>query len=189
VPRISDRAASNRSEDGLGTEAPRPRLIHRRVPPRETVSQAVVQCRPANKKPPLALPQRRPVSGDSDGLCAPKRDRVCDRTNSSAHASSVVPALNNPLAVFLANNFSDMMGPNDNGANRGPAGVGPIVGPRSCQIVRRSRVAADLTAHVPTAPGAGASGRVMISGVKGGAAVMGSSFGTRRKSTYQCHCG
>ena len=101
------------------------------------------------------------------GLCASKRDRVGDRPRSGSHRVPVVAALNDPLTVFLADNFSDVMPPDDDRADRWSAGVRSIAGPRPRQIECRAGIAAHLPAHVPAAPGPRASGMMLISVVTG----------------------
>jgi hypothetical protein len=50
-------------------------------------------------------------------LCASKRDGVGNRPRSGSHRMPVVAALNDPLTVFLADDFSNMMSPNDDRAD------------------------------------------------------------------------
>jgi hypothetical protein len=57
------------------------------------------------------------------GLCASKCDRVGNRSRSGSHRMPVVAALNDPLTAFLADNFSDVMPPDDDCADRRSAGV------------------------------------------------------------------
>ena len=66
---------------------------------------------------------------------------------------AVIAALHDPLAIFLADNSSDVMAPDHDGADARAAGVGAVMGPGSREIVGRTGVAADLAAHVPAAPG------------------------------------
>jgi hypothetical protein len=101
------------------------------------------------------------------GLGASKRDGVGDRARPGSHRMAIVAALNDPLAVFLADNFSDVMPPDNDGADRRSAGVRAIAGPGSRQIVGRAGIAADLAAHVPAAPGLGAPGMMLIAVVAG----------------------
>ena len=63
----------------------------------------------------LARPS--PVSG------APECDGACDGSGPGPYGVAIVAALNDPLAVFLADNFPDVMAPHHDGADLGTAGV------------------------------------------------------------------
>jgi hypothetical protein len=65
--------------------------------------------------PTLARPS--PVSG------APECDSACDGSGPGPYGVAVVAALNDPLTVFLADNFPDVMAPHHDGANLGTARV------------------------------------------------------------------
>ncbi|MBU6458412.1 MAG: hypothetical protein KGQ48_12875 [Bradyrhizobium sp.] len=65
---------------------------------------------------------------------------------------TIIAALHDPLAMFLADNFSDMVTPHDNRADPRSTRVGSIMRPCARQIVRWSGITADLSAHVPSAP-------------------------------------
>jgi hypothetical protein len=51
------------------------------------------------------------------GLCPSKRDGVGNRPRSGSHRMSVVAALNDPLTVFLADDFSDVVSPDNDRAD------------------------------------------------------------------------
>ena len=59
----------------------------------------------------------------------PERDRTSQRPRTRPNGVPVVAALHDPLAIFLADNFSDVVAPDDNGADRRTAGVGSIMRP------------------------------------------------------------
>ena len=74
------------------------------------------------KRPPAGgLPYLRsrpsPVSG------APECDGACDGSGPGPYGVAVVAALNDPLTVFLADNFPDVMAPHHDGADLGTARV------------------------------------------------------------------
>jgi hypothetical protein len=50
-------------------------------------------------------------------LCPSKRDGVGKRPRSGSHRMSVVAALNDPLTVFLTDDFPNVMSPNDDRAD------------------------------------------------------------------------
>src|ERR1700733_7555593 len=66
---------------------------------------------------------------------------------------TVVSTLDDPLAVLLTDNLSDVMTPDHNRAHRGTAGVAAIVRPGSREVVLGTRIGPHLTAHLPSAPG------------------------------------
>ena len=70
----------------------------------------------------------------------------------------VIAALDDPLPVFVAYNFSHMMRPHHDSANRRAARVCSVVRPGSGQIEHGTWVSSDLPTHEPPAPGARASG-------------------------------
>jgi hypothetical protein len=76
---------------------------------------------------------------------------------------TIIAALHDPLAIFVADNFSNVVTPHDNRANLRTARAGPVMRPWARQIVRRSGIAADLRAHVPSAPGARPPGILKMS--------------------------
>ena len=65
--------------------------------------------------PTLARPS--PISG------APECDGACDGSGPGPYGVAVVAALNDPLTVFLADNFPDVMAPHHDGADLGTARV------------------------------------------------------------------
>lgn len=78
---------------------------------------------------------------------------------------TIVAAIHDPLAIFLADDFSDVVTPHHDGADGRTTRVGTVMRPRSREIVRRPGIAADLAAHVPAAPRAGAAGIVSVAAV------------------------
>ena len=68
---------------------------------------------------------------------------------------SIISALNDPLPVFLADNFTDVMTPDHDRPDSWTAGIGAEVGPRSREIVLRAGIAADQLTHVPATPSPG----------------------------------
>lgn len=91
-------------------------------------------------------------------LSATECDRAGNRSGPGSHGVPVIAALDDPLPVFVAYNFSHMMGPHHDGANGGPARVCSVVRPGSGQIEHGTWVSSDLPTHEPPAPGARASG-------------------------------
>lgn len=65
---------------------------------------------------------------------------------------AIISALNDPLPVFSADNFTDVMCPDHDRADSWTADVGAEVGPRSREIVLRAGIAADQLTHVPATP-------------------------------------
>jgi hypothetical protein len=65
---------------------------------------------------------------------------------------TIIPALNDPLSVLVTDDLSNVMAPDHDRADRRAACVGAIMCPRPCQVVLRTRIAADLLAHVPSTP-------------------------------------
>ena len=61
--------------------------------------------------------------GKREGSGAPECDGACDGSGPGPHGVAVVTALNDPLAVFMADNFPDVMAPHHDGADLGTAGV------------------------------------------------------------------
>ena len=57
------------------------------------------------------------------GSGAPECDGACDGSGPGPYGVAVVAALNDPLTVFLADNFPDVMAPHHDGANLGTARV------------------------------------------------------------------
>jgi hypothetical protein len=51
------------------------------------------------------------------GLCPSKRDGVGNRPRPGSHRMPVVAALNDPLTVFLADDLSDVMSPDNDRAD------------------------------------------------------------------------
>ena len=68
---------------------------------------------------------RKPVSGlgKREGSGAPECDGACDGSGPGPYGVAVVTALNDPLTVFMADNFPDVMAPHHDGADLGTAGV------------------------------------------------------------------
>ena len=122
------------------------------------------------------------------GSGAPECDGACDGSGPGPYGVAVVAALNDPLTVFLADNFPDVMPPDDDRADGRSTGVRPVAGPRSRQVDGRAGIAGHLATHVPAAPGARASGMMLIAVMAARMMVMGSRFSTRCKSTKQCRC-
>ncbi|WP_300178515.1 hypothetical protein [Bradyrhizobium sp.] len=78
---------------------------------------------------------------------------------------TIIAALHDPLAIFVADNFSDVVTPHDDRTDVRTARVGAIMRPCTRQIVRRSGIAADLSAHVPSAPRARTAGMLKVPGI------------------------
>jgi hypothetical protein len=57
------------------------------------------------------------------GSGAPECDGACDGSGPGPYGVAVVAALNDPLTVFLADNFPDVMAPHHDGADLGTARV------------------------------------------------------------------
>jgi hypothetical protein len=62
---------------------------------------------------------RQPLTGSG----APECDGACDGSGPGPYGVAVVAALNDPLTVFLADNFPDVMAPHHDGADLGTARV------------------------------------------------------------------
>ncbi len=77
---------------------------------------------------------------------------------------TVIAALHDPLAVFLADNLADVVAPDHDSADARTAGISAVMGPRARKVVGRTGVAGDLPAHIPAAPGAGTPTGDMLSG-------------------------
>ena len=101
-------------------------------------------------------PEKRPARYGPLG--ATECNRAGNRSRPGAHGVPIIAALNDPLAVLVAYDPSDMMGPHHDGADGGAARVCSIARPGASQIEGRARVASDLPAHVPPTPGARATG-------------------------------
>src|SRR3569832_1112708 len=66
---------------------------------------------------------------------------------------TVVSALDNPLAILLADNLADVVAPDHDRTDRRTAGVGAIMRPGTREVVLRPWVGQDLMAHVTSTPG------------------------------------
>jgi hypothetical protein len=68
---------------------------------------------------------RKPISGldKREGSGAPECDGASDGSGPGPYGVAVVTALNDPLTVFMADNFPDVMAPHHDGADLGTAGV------------------------------------------------------------------
>jgi hypothetical protein len=73
----------------------------------------------------IAARPRKPVSGlgKREGSGAPECDGAYDGSGPGPYGVAVVTALNDPLTVFMADNFPDVMAPHHDGADLGTAGV------------------------------------------------------------------
>ena len=95
-------------------------------------------------------------SATSHGLEGGVRIPECNRTGKRPGACpdrvAVIAALNDPLTILLADDFSDVVTPDDDCSDSRTTCIRPIVGPRSRKIIRRTGIATDLTAHVPPTP-------------------------------------
>jgi hypothetical protein len=65
---------------------------------------------------------------------------------------AVITALYDPLTILMANDFTDVVPPDHNRADGRTDNLWSVVSPRPCKIIGWSRIAADLRAHVPSAP-------------------------------------
>jgi hypothetical protein len=99
---------------------------------------------PAARKPAKA-PWLGPAS-------PPEGDDPRQRSGTSPDGMAIIAASNNPLPVLLADNLSDVVRPDHDGADGGAASIDAIMRPCARQVVLRAGVTADLGAHVPTAP-------------------------------------
>ena len=71
---------------------------------------------------------------------------------------AIIAALHDPLTVFVPDDLTDVMTPDDDGTDGRPAGVRAVVRPGSREVVLRAGVATNLRAHVPAAPSRRPSG-------------------------------
>jgi hypothetical protein len=115
----------------------------------------------------------------------PKRDCAGHRSRARPDGVAVIAAPHDPLTVFLAYDFTDVVTPDDDGPNRWATGVRSVAGPGPREVERGSGIAADLRAHVPTAPCGGAS-RIMMTAIM----MMMTRPGlcTRPDQTKHCRC-
>jgi hypothetical protein len=65
---------------------------------------------------------------------------------------AVIATLNYPLTLLPADDLTDVVTPDDDCSDSWTTCIRPIVGPRSRKIIGWSGIAADLRAHVPSAP-------------------------------------
>src|SRR6516164_1226235 len=96
----------------------------------------------------------------------------------------VIAALHYPLTILVANNFADVVSPDDDNANGRTTGICAIVSPRSGEVVLRAWIAAHLTTHVPPAP-CSRMPSVPV-GMIAAEMMLGSCFCARRQSAKQC---
>lgn len=73
---------------------------------------------------------------------------------------AIVTALHDPLTVFLADDFADVVTPDDDRADGWATGIRSIMGPGPREIESGAGIAADLRAHIPSAP-CGGPARIM----------------------------
>jgi hypothetical protein len=73
----------------------------------------------AKRPPEGGLCAERPRAG----LGAPECDGACDGSRPGPYGVAIVTALNDPLTVFLADNFPDVVAPHHDGADLGTARV------------------------------------------------------------------
>jgi hypothetical protein len=67
---------------------------------------------------------------------------------------AIVAAAHDPFSVFCpTDDLSNVMAPDDDRADLGMPGIGPVVSPLARPVVGRPGIASHLLAHVPTAPG------------------------------------
>ena len=69
------------------------------------------------------LANRSAASTSAKGSGAPECDGACDGSGPGPYGVAVVTALNDPLTIFMADNFPDVMAPHHDGADLGTAGV------------------------------------------------------------------
>src|SRR5882757_8554105 len=108
---------------------------------------------------------------------------------------AVIAALHDPLTVLVRDDLADVVTPDDDGADGRSACIRSIVRPGTGEIVGRAGIAADLAAHIPSAPRtrpAGIAGMgVMVVTTATGVVVMPMvrpSLGARSKQTKHCRC-
>ena len=89
-------------------------------------------------------------------LHAPERDRAGERSGPRANRSSIIAAMNDPLAVgCLSGNDSDVMRPNDHHADSGAAGIHAFARPRARErktTVRFAKIFAQIAAAPAVRP-------------------------------------
>ena len=81
---------------------------------------------------------------------------------------AVIATLNYPLTLLPADDLTDVVTPDDDCSDSWTTCIRPIVGPRSRKIIGWSGIAADLRAHVPTAPSPPVGPHSVGSGDNGG---------------------
>jgi hypothetical protein len=73
---------------------------------------------------------------------------------------TVIAALHDPLTILMADDLANVVTPDNDRTNGWAAGIWSVVSPRSGKIEWRSGIAADLRAHIPSAPGSRPAGIV-----------------------------
>ena len=113
-----------------------------------------------NKKPRSIYAMKRgfvswnAASADLErGVSVTEGNGAGQRPRPRSNRMTVVSALDDPLAVLLTDDLPDVMAPDDNRADRRTAGIAAVMRPGSREVVLRTRISPDLTAHVPSAPG------------------------------------
>jgi hypothetical protein len=62
-------------------------------------------------------------------LCVPERDGAGERSRTGPNGVTIIAAFHDPLAIFLTDNFADMMTPDNNSPDRWTACIRSIVSP------------------------------------------------------------
>jgi hypothetical protein len=127
--------------------------------------------------------------GLEGGIRIPECDRTGKRPRTCPDCVPVIAALNDPLTILLADDFSDVVTPDDDGSDSRTTGIRPIVGPRSRKIIRGTGVATHLAAHVPPTPGRGTPGVVSVpTCIAQMVMVIRSGFRARRERAKHSRC-
>ena len=115
----------------------------------------------------------------------PERDGTGHRSGTRPNGMAVVTTLHDPLAVLVANDFADVVPPDDDGADCRTACARPVVSPRTGEVIGRAGVVADLRTHIPAAPCGGPTRIVLTSASM---VVMRPSLCARSDQTKHCRC-
>ena len=118
------------------------------------VSALVVSWQAANEngRPVAKAAAWLLIEDQPERLAPPDGNGSGDWERTRAHPVTVIAGLNDPLAVFPADDLADVMGPDYHRSDTRRPGMSPTR-PIARQVILRARVTADQLAHRPTAPG------------------------------------
>ena len=115
-----------------------------------------------------------------------KKNRSSHPRHSHQHSAIEVETFTPRIvAMTLANDFADVVPPDDDGADCRTACARPVVSPRTGEVIGRAGVVADLRTHIPAAPCGGPTRIVLTSASM---VVMRPSLCARSDQTKYCRC-